>query len=98
MHQFLQAGRLGTPSSLDYLNGSPGKYKTNPTDATTVPDTVSNKYYTIVTNYIMENKNIQKYLTNMLGQDVPFQDMDEGERRKILLKLKKEDFSKVLKT
>ena len=94
----MQPGRLGTQSSVDYLNGSPGKSKTIPSDAIKIPDTVSNKYYTILTNYIMENKNIQQYLKDIVGQNVPFQDLDEGERRKILLNLKNDDFSKVLKT
>ena len=46
----------------------------------------------------MENKNIQQYLKDIEGQNVHFQDLDEGERRKILLNLKNDDFSKVLKT
>ena len=44
----------------------------------------------------MENKNIQQYLNDIVGQDIPFQDMDEGERRNILLTLKNDDFTKVL--
>ena len=74
---------------MDYPDGSLGKSKTNPTDI------VPNKYFTIVTNYIMENKNIQQYLNDIVGQDGPFQDMDEGERRNILLTLKNDDFTKV---
>ena len=69
---------------IDYLRGYPGKSRTGPENTNSSVNTV-----------IINDTIIQKYIKDVLGKDIPFEDLGEEERNKILLAINNDSFKKV---
>ena len=76
---------MDSPPGVDFLHGSPGILQDG--DTTTVPDVdaAAEKSYSVVNSFILNNPNILKQVNDLVGKDIPFQKLDEDERKSILL-------------
>ena len=81
------------PPGFDYLDGSPGRVPI--ADTTISPDTQPKQYFKRVNSFIINNNMIQNQINDIVGKDIPFQELDEDERKKILLSFNDVTLNKV---